>query len=71
MSEEYLYILRFRVADEVFVDTTPNAPEVAGEPSESDAEVKKSPYTIIVSDKQITFHLGKKLRQLIFFFFFC
>lgn len=46
----YLFY-RFRVVDEIFVDTTPSGPDgTANQPSEiSDTESKKTPYTIVVS----------------------
>uniref|UniRef100_A0A8W8I3Z9 RNA polymerase III subunit Rpc25 domain-containing protein n=1 Tax=Magallana gigas TaxID=29159 RepID=A0A8W8I3Z9_MAGGI len=43
--------IRFRVVDEIFVDTTPSGPDgTANQPSEiSDTESKKTPYTIVGS----------------------
>ncbi|XP_035696030.1 DNA-directed RNA polymerase III subunit RPC8-like [Branchiostoma floridae] len=38
--------IRFRVVDEVFVDTTPTGPKVS-EAAESDKEAKKSPYALV------------------------
>lgn len=47
----YIFHWRFRVVDEIFVDTTPSGPDgTANQPSEiSDTESKKTPYTIVVS----------------------
>lgn len=41
--------VRFRVVEEIFVDTTPNAPESVTEQPDLSEETKKSPYTIIGS----------------------
>ncbi|CAH1274246.1 POLR3H [Branchiostoma lanceolatum] len=38
--------IRFRVVDEVFVDTTPTGPKVS-EAAEADKEAKKSPYSLV------------------------
>ena len=44
--------IRFRVVDKVFVDTTPVGPEEGVEPGSevTEQEVKKSPYSLVVSD---------------------
>ncbi|XP_060063441.1 DNA-directed RNA polymerase III subunit RPC8-like [Ylistrum balloti] len=39
--------VRFRVSDEIFVDTTPSSPENAAGEEIADTEVKKAPYTIV------------------------
>uniref|UniRef100_K1PAV3 DNA-directed RNA polymerase III subunit RPC8 n=1 Tax=Magallana gigas TaxID=29159 RepID=K1PAV3_MAGGI len=46
--------IRFRVVDEIFVDTTPSGPDgTANQPSEiSDTESKKTPYTIVSDGKR-------------------
>ncbi|XP_064618120.1 DNA-directed RNA polymerase III subunit RPC8-like [Liolophura sinensis] len=41
--------IRFRVVEEIFVDTTPNAPESVSEQPDLSEDTKKSPYTIIGS----------------------
>ncbi|XP_072028275.1 DNA-directed RNA polymerase III subunit RPC8-like [Amphiura filiformis] len=44
-------VIRFRVVDKVFVDTTPNKPEESIEPGTeiTEQEVKKSPYSLVGS----------------------
>lgn len=44
--------IRFKVVDEVFVDTTPVGPEDLAEPSQDtlqENQPKKSPYSLVVS----------------------
>ena len=43
--------IRFRVVDEIFVDTTPIGPKEVDEPGSevTEKEVKKTPYSLVVS----------------------
>ena len=73
MSLNYIkkinFCFRFRVVDEIFVDTSPSGPE--GSDKEHTDTDKKTPYTLIVSDVVYLLahiYVNGQIKQNLFFF---